>query len=88
MGQRDADGEELVALAAAYQKMTPVGRVCEARRSDPTENEQLALAAFADDPEVASALLDNPGLSDAPEGLARSMRRQSRPWWRRPFGFG
>jgi hypothetical protein len=84
--QRAAEGEALVALAAAYKAMTPEERVAQASRSDLTDNEQLALAAFADDLDVADALLGNPHLCDAALGVAHAMRRRSGPWWRRLFG--
>jgi len=66
--------------------MTQMDRVAEARRFDLTENEQLALATFADDPAVAEALLSRPDLGDAAEAVARATRRQSLPWWRRMLG--
>jgi len=85
--RRAAQSEELVALAAAFKKMTVSERAAQARRRDLTDHEQLALAAFADDPEVAAALLDNPELSSPAGGLADAMRWRSKPWWRRWFGF-
>ena len=65
--------------------MSPGDRLAQARRADLTENEQLALAVFADDPELAEALLSHPALSPAAKGVATSMRRHSGPWWRRLF---
>ena len=69
--------------------MTPQQRVDVARRGDLTENEQLALAAFADDEAVADALLSSPELATSAEGLVDAMqtehRRRTSPWWRRPF---
>ncbi len=82
-----ASPEELVALTQAFKAMSAGERLAEARRTDLSENEQLALAVFADDPELAKALLSHPGLSPAARGVANSTRRNSGPWWRRLFRF-
>ena len=79
--------EELVTLTQALKALTPGERLAQARRTDLTENEQLALAVFADDPELAKALLSHPGLSPAAKGVANSTRRNTGPWWRRLFRF-
>lgn len=84
--RREAEGEELVALAASFKQMTADERVAQAQRTDLTDDEQLALAAFADEPDLVEALLANPALSNSARGLAKAMRRGARPWWRRRFG--
>ena len=88
--RKAAQADELVELALSFKRMTPQERVAKAKRADLTDNEQLALATFADDPDVADALLTNSDLSSAAEGVAEAMRdeaeRKQRPWWRRGFG--
>jgi hypothetical protein len=74
--RREADSAELVALAAAFKRMSKADRLAQARRSDLTDNEQLALAAFSDDLDVSAALLENPApLSSAAEGLIDANHR-------------
>jgi hypothetical protein len=82
---RPADAERLVNQAATFNRMSAAERAIEAGRLDLTDDEQLALAAFADDPDVASAIEANPSMCDAALGVAHAMRRQSRPWWQRRF---
>jgi hypothetical protein len=74
-----------VTLTDTFKAMTASERLAQARRTDLTENERLALAVFADDRDLAAASLSHPGLSAAAEGVARSVRDHSGPWWRRLF---
>jgi hypothetical protein len=78
-------GDDLVMLAQRFRAMTSDERRREARRPDLTQNEQLALATFADDGEIADALLASPTASDAALGVARSLARSTRPRWQRIF---
>jgi hypothetical protein len=84
--RRDADeAEELVALMDVFRAMTAGERLAQAHRLDLTESEQLVLATFADDAELAAVLLSHPGLCDAAKGVASATQRHSGPWWRRLF---
>jgi hypothetical protein len=81
--KRAAEGEHLLALAHAYGQMSAVRRLDQAQRVDLTEDEQLALAVYADDADVARALLSNPTLSDTAHFVANARNRKNRPWWQR-----
>ena len=88
--KRAEQAEQLAELAGSFKRMTPQERVTQAQRTDLTDNEQLALATFADDPDVADALFANSDLSSAAEDVAEAMQREAerkqRPWWRGGFG--
>jgi hypothetical protein len=66
------------------KRLTPEDRVARARRLDLTENEQIALAAFAqDEPALAEVLDENLTLTETASGIARAARRRHRPWWQK-----
>jgi hypothetical protein len=71
--ERERIGREIVAIANRIRGMTHRQRLEMASRTDLSENEQLALAAFADDGEIADALRANLSLTYSAEGILSGM---------------
>jgi hypothetical protein len=67
--------------------MLSIQRVAEAQREDLTDEEQLALAAWANELEVFHAIQSNGTFCSEAEYIARAARNSVRPWWQRPFYF-